>query len=70
MSAEKPPEQPTTDPADPAGPVTRFPELAEIQSEIEKRIRDNKRFLERFMDEDFADEDDEAGEDDEDFEEL
>jgi hypothetical protein len=49
-----------------------FPELEELQQEIDRRIRDNKRFLERFLDEDFNDEEDsEAGEDEgEDFEEL
>lgn len=49
-----------------------FPELEELQQEIDRRIRDNKRFLERFLDEDFND-DEEAkdGEDEgEDFEEL
>jgi hypothetical protein len=48
----------------------RFPELAEIQREIELRIRDNKRFLERFMDEDFTDEAEDPDQTEEDFEEL
>jgi hypothetical protein len=50
-----------------------FPELEELQQEIDRRIRDNKRFLERFLDEDFNedDEESEAAEDEgEDFEEL
>ncbi len=34
----------------------RFPELLELQEEIERRIRDNQRFLDRFLDEDFVDE--------------
>ncbi|HEY7745102.1 MAG TPA: hypothetical protein VIA07_02110 [Desulfuromonadales bacterium] len=49
-----------------------FPELEELQQEIDRRIRDNKRFLERFLDEDFND-DEEAGDEEdegEDFEEL
>jgi hypothetical protein len=49
-----------------------FPDLEELQQEIDRRIRDNKRFLERFLDEDFNDEEEaEADEDEgEDFEEL
>lgn len=49
-----------------------FPELEELQLEIERRLRDNKRFLERFLDEDFKDDEEaEDGEDEgEDFEEL
>jgi hypothetical protein len=35
-----------------------FPDLDELQQEIEKRIRDNKRFLEKFQDDDFTDEED------------
>lgn len=45
-----------------------FPELEELQQEIDRRIRDNKRFLERFLDEDFND--DEDTDEGEDFEEL
>lgn len=49
----------------------RFPELEELQRDVEKRIRDNQRFLERFMDEDFPDEEEgEDGEEGEIFEEL
>jgi hypothetical protein len=49
-----------------------FPELEELQQEIDRRIRDNKRFLERFLDEDFNDDEEaDAAEDEgEDFEEL
>jgi len=49
-----------------------FPELEELQLEIDRRIRDNKRFLERFLDDDFdAEEDEQDAEDEgEDFEEL
>jgi len=40
---------------------TRFPELAELQDKIQRRLRSNQRFLERFLDEDFEDlDDDEA----------
>ena len=51
---------------------TLFPELEELQQEIERRLRDNKRFLERFLDEDFTDEEEAEGAEDEgeDFEEL
>ncbi len=37
----------------------RFPELAELEDKIKRRLRSNQRFLERFMDEDFDDLDDE-----------
>lgn len=63
-------------PAEETGPqteekVSRFPELDELQQDIQKRIRDNERFLEKFLDEDFIDEDDEEEDDPgEDFEEL
>lgn len=61
------------DSAQPTGADDRYPELTELQEEIQRRIRNNQRFLERFMDEDFEDEES-AGEDDEpspeDFEEL
>jgi hypothetical protein len=36
----------------------RFPELAELEEKIQRRLRSNQRFLERFMDEDFDDLDD------------
>ena len=39
----------------------RFPELVELEEKIQRRLRSNQRFLERFMDEDFDDlDDDEA----------
>lgn len=37
----------------------RFPELAELEDKIQRRLKSNKRFLERFMDEDFDELDDE-----------
>ena len=38
----------------------RFPELAELEEKIRRRLRSNERFLERFLDEDFDEiEDDE-----------
>ncbi len=42
----------------------RFPELAELEEKIQRRLRSNQRFLERFMDEDFdemVDDDDADG---------
>lgn len=36
----------------------RFPELAELEEKIQRRLRSNQRFLERFMDEDYDDLDD------------
>jgi hypothetical protein len=76
MSEELPPNEAT--PAENEAPAAEekkgkfFPELEELQQEIDRRIRDNKRFLERFLDEDFADDDEaDAAEDEgEDFEEL
>lgn len=46
----------------------RFPELAELEEKIQRRLRSNQRFLERFMDEDFdaMDDDDEGGDLDDD----
>jgi hypothetical protein len=57
-------------------PTSRFPELEELQNDVARRIRDNQKFLDRFMDDEFIDDDpettDEDGDDDapEDFEEL
>jgi hypothetical protein len=51
----------------------RFPELAELEEKIQRRLRSNQRFLERFMDEDFDDLDDEdidSSDDDDDPEQL
>lgn len=47
--------------------TVRFPELAELEVKIQRRLRSNQRFLERFMDEDYdgLDDDDAAGDDDE-----
>lgn len=42
----------------------KFRELAEIEQEIRRRLRSNQRFLEKFLDEDFVD--DEAGEEEDD----
>ena len=61
---------PTNEGAEPTPLASRFPELAEIEREVAARIRDNQRFLERFRDEDFAEEAEEPGEEDGDFEEL
>ncbi len=48
----------------------RFPELAEIEREVAARIRDNQRFLDRFMDEDFTEDEEDQAEEDGDFEEI
>lgn len=34
----------------------RFHDLVELEQEIRRRLRSNQRFLERFLDEDFVDE--------------
>ncbi|NIQ98255.1 MAG: hypothetical protein GWN87_32025 [Desulfuromonadales bacterium] len=53
------------------GSTSRFPEMDELQGEIARRIRDNQKFLDNFMDKDYVEEDDEEDDDDEDiFEEL
>jgi len=41
----------------------KFRELAELEQEIRRRLRSNQRFLEKFLDEDFVD--DESDGDDE-----
>lgn len=51
------------------GTVSRHPELDELQREVERRLQDNRRFLENFMDDDFVDEE-EPEQEDEFFEEL
>ena len=47
----------------------KFRELAELEQEIHRRLRSNQRFLEKFLDEDFVDDesdgDDEAASDEE-----
>jgi hypothetical protein len=49
----------------------RFPELEDLQKEIDKRLRDNRRFLEKFMDDAFEEEEEsEEEEDGDEFEEL
>ena len=45
-------------------PPERFPELAELEEEIRRRLRSNQRFLDKFLDEEYVD--DEAGGDEED----
>lgn len=39
-----------------------FPDLEDLQREVEKRIRDNQRFLERYLKDDFLEEDKQEGE--------
>lgn len=51
--------------------TSRFPEMDELQSEIDRRIRDNQKFLDHFLDKDYVEEDDDEDDDDgEVFEEL
>lgn len=57
------------EPADGGRLNERFGDLEALQQEVEKRIRDNQRFLERFMDDDF-DEEEGPEEGEEIFEEL
>jgi hypothetical protein len=54
-----------------SSPTSRFPEMDELQSEIDRRIRDNQKFLDHFLDKDYIEEDDDEDDDDGDeFEEL
>lgn len=48
---------------------SRFSELDELQREVAQRIKDNQRFLEGFLADDYEDED-ESEDDHRDFEEL
>ncbi|MEJ2469811.1 MAG: hypothetical protein P8Y96_01690 [Desulfuromonadales bacterium] len=50
---------PPTEPVPPETGEERFPELAELQDKIDRRLRSNQRFLERFMDEDYDELDEE-----------
>lgn len=64
VGAESTPEEETATPS-------RFPEMDELQQNIARRIRDNQKFLDHFMDKDFVDDDAEDDDDDEEmFEEL
>jgi len=63
-----------TDGAERTANEKRRQELDELQQQVARRLKDNRRFLERFMDDDFEDEvakeiDDEEGDEDP-FEEL
>ena len=50
---------------------SRFADLEILQQEVDRRLRDNQRFLDRFLDEDFVDADELIeDEEDSDFEEL
>jgi len=57
---------------EPTAPTSRFPELEVLQQDIERRIRDNRKFLEGFLDDDYVDEDEVEEDEDspDDFEEL
>jgi hypothetical protein len=60
---------PETDQPEAEPRTERFPEFADLEEKIQRRLRSNQRFLERFMDEDYDDLDDEdldIGNDDED----
>ncbi|PNU19317.1 hypothetical protein C2E25_12975 [Geothermobacter hydrogeniphilus] len=60
----------STDDTAPPEETERYPELAELQREIDRRIRDNQKFLDHFLDEDFPDEEDDAPTEEEPFPEL
>jgi len=70
-SADTPPAA-ADDQLEPTAPASRFPELEVLQQDIERRIRDNRKFLEGFLDDDYVDEDEGEEEEDspDDFEEL
>ena len=50
----------------------RFAELDELQREVARRIQDNQKFLQHFLDDDFdeSEGDEEAGDQEDDLEEL
>jgi len=48
----------------------KFRELAELEAEIRRRLRSNQRFLEKFLDEDFVDDEAEGDDGETDEEEL
>ena len=72
MSDEELSENSNEKPADEeSAPTSKFPEMDELQSEIDRRIRDNQKFLDHFLDQDYIEEEDDDEEDDgEIFEEL
>jgi len=55
-------------------PESRYPDLDLLQQDVSRRLRDNQRFLDHFLDDDFMDEldseDDDVDIDPDDFEEL
>ena len=59
-------DDPEQKPQETAESGNRFADLNQLQQEIARRIRDNQRFLERFLQDDFE----EDGAAEEDFEEL
>lgn len=59
-------DDPEQKPQETAESGNRFADLDQLQQEIARRIRDNQRFLERFLQDDFE----EDGAAEEDFEEL
>ena len=72
MSEEEPREESNEEVTEEATePTSRFPEMDELQGDIARRIRDNQKFLDHFMDNDYVEEDDDDDDDDEEiFEEL
>ena len=72
MSEDKSPENSEEQPVEEEGTSTsHFPEMDELQNEIDRRIRDNQKFLEHFMDNDYIEEDEDDDEDDDEiYEEL
>ena len=56
--------------ATPPVEMSRFSELDELQREIAQRIKDNQRFLEGFLSDDYDDDADEDEDEGADFEEL
>jgi len=70
---EKEPDKQAEQPVATEPEPSRYPDLDQLQQDVSKRLRDNQRFLDHFLDDDFMDELDEEEEeeiDPEDFEEL
>lgn len=72
MSDEQP--LPENLPSDENETGSRYPDLDVLQQEINRRLRDNQKFLDHFLDDDFMDELDQEEQeptaDPDDFEEL
>lgn len=61
---------PELTPESPEGGNSRWRELDELQREVTRRIKDNQRFLDGFLDDDYQEEGEADDDEDDNFEEL